>query len=84
MCLAVPGRIIDVEGAEAWARSGRVAFGEIVRRVNLACVPAAGVGDYVLVHAGLAISIVDEQEAQRTLQCLRELDSVRAGEGPTA
>lgn len=76
MCLAVPGRILDVaEGdGEALAREGRVSFGGVVKRVNLAFVPEAGVGDYVIVHVGFAISRLDRAEAERALAELRALD----------
>lgn len=64
MCLAVPGLILSVEG-EDLARSGQVRFGEIKRRVNLTFTPEARVGDYVIVHVGCAISIIDADEAQQ-------------------
>lgn len=73
MCLAVPGRILSVVGEDPLQRLGRVTFGGIVKEVNLACVPEARVGDYVIVHVGLAISTVDEEEARRTLDFLREM-----------
>lgn len=81
MCLAIPGQLLSIEeDAEAaplaagLMRQGRVAFGGIVKRANLAYVPAAQVGDYVLVHAGLAIAVVDEQEALRTLAYLAAIE----------
>lgn len=61
MCLAVPGQITNIEGDDPLLRSARVSFDGVVRVVSLACVPEAQVGDYVLVHAGLAIRVVDEQ-----------------------
>jgi hydrogenase expression/formation protein HypC len=72
MCLGVPGQIVSVEEAEL--RFGVVAFGGIKKRVCLACVPEAGVGDYVVVHVGFAISRIDEQEARKTLALLSEMD----------
>jgi hydrogenase expression/formation protein HypC len=75
MCLAVPGRILEVHGEEPEARAGRVSFGGIVKEVNLAFVPEARVGDYVLVHVGFAISRIDEVEAARIFAYLREIDS---------
>jgi hydrogenase expression/formation protein HypC len=72
MCLAVPGMIESVEGAE-FARTGKVNFGGVVREVNLACVPEAGVGDYVVVHVGVAISKVDKEEAEQVLEYLRQM-----------
>lgn len=72
MCLAVPGKIISTSG-EDFARTGRVNFGGIVKEVNLAYVPEAKIDDYVLVHVGFAISTIDEQEANRVFQYLKEL-----------
>ncbi len=63
MCLAVPGQIASIEANDPVLRSGRVNFGGIFKVVNLSCVPDAQIGDYVLVHAGMAISTVDESEA---------------------
>lgn len=71
MCLGIPGRVLSV--VEGDLRSGRVAFGGIVKEVCLAYVPEAGVGDYVIVHAGFAISRVDEAEARRVFAYLEEL-----------
>lgn len=72
MCLAVPGRIQTITGADEM-RSGRVSFAGVVKEVNLAYVPEANEGDYVLVHAGFAISVVDEAEAAQTLEYLRQI-----------
>jgi hydrogenase expression/formation protein HypC len=77
MCLAVPGKVVSVSGDEPLLRTGKVSFGGIVKEVNLACVPEAGVGDYVLVHVGLAISKVDEREAQRVFEYLEQMDELR-------
>jgi hydrogenase expression/formation protein HypC len=74
MCLAVPGQVLSIEGEDALTRQGRVAFGGIVKHVNLAYVPEAMVGDYVLVHAGFAITTIDAEEASRTLAYLAEID----------
>jgi hydrogenase expression/formation protein HypC len=73
MCLAVPGKILSIDAATPRLRTGRVSFGGIVKEVNLACVPEARVGDYVLVHVGFAISKLDETEAERVFAYLREL-----------
>jgi len=72
MCLAVPGKILSIEG-EDFARSARVSFGGIVRDVSLAYVPEAELGDYVIVHVGMAISLLDEAEANRTFEYLRQM-----------
>jgi hydrogenase expression/formation protein HypC len=76
MCLAVPGKIISICAAEPLMRTGRVRFGGIVKEVNLAYVPEAHVGDYVLVHVGFAISTLDETEAQEVFEYLRQIDEL--------
>ena len=73
MCLAVPGQILSVEGSESVFRSGRVSFGGVIREVNLAYTPDARVGDYVIVHAGFAISVIDEREANEIFHHLERL-----------
>jgi hydrogenase expression/formation protein HypC len=77
MCLAIPGRIVTITDDGPLTRRGRVDFSGIVREVNLAFVPEAGVGDYVIVHVGVALSVVDEREAERVFEYLREIDEVR-------
>ena len=72
MCLAVPGKIETIDAADATFRTGRVNFGGIVKSVNLAYVPEAKIGDYVVVHVGFALSIVDEKEAELVFSYLRE------------
>lgn len=76
MCLAVPGRILSTSGDDPLLRVGRVDFGGLVKEVNLAYVPEAAVGDHVLVHVGFAISVLDEAEAARTFEHLRELGAL--------
>lgn len=75
MCLAVPGKVLSVAG-EDLQRSGRVSFGGVVKEVNLAYVPEAKVGDYVVVHVGFALSIVDEAEANQTFEYLRQMEEL--------
>jgi hydrogenase expression/formation protein HypC len=70
MCLAIPGKILDTEEI-AGIRVGRVQFGGITRKAYLDYVPDAGVGDYVMVHVGFAISKVDRDEAARTYESMR-------------
>lgn len=72
MCLAVPGKVLSVQGNDL-LRTGRVSFGGVVKEVNLAYAPDADVGDYVIVHVGFAISKVDEAEAQRVFEYLKEM-----------
>ncbi|MHC5109966.1 MAG: HypC/HybG/HupF family hydrogenase formation chaperone [Planctomycetota bacterium] len=75
MCLAVPGQILSVtDEDDALLRLGRVDFGGIVKDVSLACVPGVQVGQYVLVHVGMAISVVDEVEAKRVFEYLDQID----------
>ena len=76
MCLAVPGKIMTIEEGDPLLRRGRVNFGGIVKDVNLGYVPEAKVGDYVIVHVGFAISTVDEEEAERVFEYLREMDEL--------
>lgn len=73
MCLAVPGKILSIVGNDPMTRTGRVSFGGIVKEVNLAYVPEAKIGNYVMVHVGFAISIVDEAEADSMFEYLREM-----------
>lgn len=84
MCLAVPGKVIDIQGDDPLLRSARVSFAGVVKNVSLACAPEARPGDYVLVHVGVAISIVDQKEAEETYAYLRqmgELDGLEAAPG---
>jgi hydrogenase expression/formation protein HypC len=73
MCLAVPGKIMNIEGTDPLYRIGKVNFGGVVKNINLAYVPEAKIGDYVLVHVGFAISIIDEAEAQQVFEYLRQM-----------
>jgi hydrogenase expression/formation protein HypC len=79
MCLAVPGKILDTR-EENGSRLGRVQFGGITRLVQLDFVPEAGVGDYVIVHVGFALSKVNAEEAERTYQLLEEIGMLDAEE----
>ena len=72
MCLGIPGKVLTVE--EGPLRLGRVAFGDVVKEVSLAFVPEAGLGDYVVVHAGTAIEVIDEEAALRVFEIFRDLD----------
>ena len=73
MCLAVPGRLLSVAGEAPLTRIGRVDFGGIVKEINLAFVPDAQVGEYVLVHIGFALTVIDESEAAQVFEHLREM-----------
>lgn len=73
MCLAVPGRVLSVEGEDPAFRQGRVDFSGIRKCINFAYTPEVKVGDYVLVHVGFALQVIDEAEAQRSLATFEEL-----------
>lgn len=76
MCLAVPGKIISIsEHEDPLMRTGKVSFGGVIKIVSLAYVPDAKVDDYVIVHVGFALSILDPQEAERTLSYLHQMQS---------
>lgn len=77
MCLAVPGKILSITG-EDLLRMARVSFGGTVKEVNLAYVPEAQVGDFVLVHIGFAISKIDEDEAKKVFEYLKEMGELEA------
>jgi hydrogenase expression/formation protein HypC len=79
VCLGVPGQILDV--VESPLRMGRVAFGPTVKEISLACVPEAAPGDWVVVHAGLALDQLDEAEARYMLECLEKLEADPAEDG---
>jgi hydrogenase expression/formation protein HypC len=76
MCLGVPGRVLSIEEDSSGLRLGRVSFGGIAKEVCLAYTPEARVGDYVVVHVGFAISRIDEVEAGRVFELLREMDEL--------
>lgn len=72
MCLAIPGKVAEIQQKEG-VRTGRVLFGGIVREACLDFVPEAREGDYVMVHVGFAISVVDKEEAERTYALLESM-----------
>jgi hydrogenase expression/formation protein HypC len=74
VCLAVPGLVVEVTETEPTFAAGLVEFAGVRRNVSFACVPDARPGDYVLVHAGLAISRINAEEAERVLKALEELE----------
>ncbi len=73
MCLGVPGKVLETWDDDTGMKMGRVSFGGIVKEVCLATTPEAGVDDYVVVHVGFAISVLDEEEAQRVFGYLEEM-----------
>jgi hydrogenase expression/formation protein HypC len=82
MCLGIPGQITSITNDELM-RTGKVDFGGVVRDVSLAFVPDAECGDYVIVHAGFAISRLDEEEAMATLDLLTEIGILEESQGVT-
>jgi hydrogenase expression/formation protein HypC len=81
MCLAIPGKVVD-SFDKGGMRMAKVQFGGIVREACLEYVPNTKVGEYVLVHVGFAISKVDEEEARRTYELLKEMDQLTELEAP--
>ena len=82
MCLAVPGQVLTIK--DDTLRTATVSFGGVTKSVSLALVPEAGVGDYVIVHVGFAISTLDEAAARRTLETYADraaFNSLDATEG---
>lgn len=73
MCLAVPGKIVEIAGGEELERMGMVDFSGVRRMVSLAFVPEAQVGDWVIVHTGYALTVLDESEAQSTLSLYEQI-----------
>ncbi len=77
MCLAVPGQVVKID--EDQLRTATVSFGGITKDVSLALVPEAGIGDYVIVHVGFAISKLDEEAARRSLELFEAMRAAQAG-----
>lgn len=78
MCLAVPGLVLSVAGAEPALRTARLSFGGLVKEVSIAFVPDAMPGEYLLVHVGFAIARIGEAEARRVFEYLREAGELEA------
>ena len=76
MCLAIPGKIESISGDDPLTRMGKVNFGGIRKDACLAYVPEAGIGDYVIVHVGFALSRVDEDEAQKVFDYLKQMEEL--------
>lgn len=74
MCLAVPGEIVSIDASDPLHPTGRVDFGGVLRIVSLAYLPEAKIGDWAVVHAGFAISMLDRDEAAASLEAFRSLD----------
>ncbi len=77
MCLAVPGKIIEIYDQNT-LRMGKIDFGGVIREACLEALPDANVGDYTIVHAGFALNLLSEEEAQETLDALNEIADIEA------
>lgn len=76
MCLAVPGEVVEItDSGDPMMRKGKVSFGGVLKQVNLAYVPEAQVGDYVTVHVGFALSVVDQKDAELVFEFLAHQDN---------
>jgi hydrogenase expression/formation protein HypC len=73
MCLGIPGKVLELYESDGM-KMGKVDFGGVVKEACLEYLPEIQVGDYTIVHVGFGISQLDEEEAQRTLEMLREMD----------
>jgi len=78
MCLAVPGKIIAITGDSPLSRVGLIDFSGISKEISLAYLPEAQLNDYVIVHAGFALSIIDQEEAEASLAAFQQLDDFEA------
>ena len=76
MCLGVPGKVVEIMENPVGMTMGRVSFAGIVKEVCLAYTPGVRVSDYVVVHVGFAIATIDEEEAQKVFEYLREMDEL--------
>ena len=76
MCLAIPGKILSMAGDDPLMRTARVDFGGVVKEINLAYTPEAALGDYVLVHVGFAITVIDANEAEKVFEHLERIGEI--------
>lgn len=73
MCLAIPGKVVSISGDDPLTRMGKIDFSGVIKQASLAYVPEVNVGDYVIVHVGFALSKVDETEAQKVFEYLKQI-----------
>jgi hydrogenase expression/formation protein HypC len=76
MCLAIPGKVERITGDDPLTRIGKINFGGIIKEASLAYVPEVKIGDYVIVHVGFALSKVDEDEAQKVFEYLKQMEEL--------
>lgn len=84
MCLAIPGKIESIHGSDPLSRIGRINFGGVIKEANLAYVPEAKPGDYVIVHVGFALSVLNEDEAHKVFEYLKRMDELGELEEPSS
>lgn len=85
MCLSIPGKLIEITAElDETFRTGKVSFDGVVKEVSLTLVPEAKVNDYVLVHVGAAIGVIDEDEAHKTFELLKQLGELNDLDDNTA
>ena len=83
MCLSIPGKLIEITGQlDETFRTGKVSFDGVIKEVSLTLVPEAQVNDYVMVHVGAAISVVNEEEAKKTFELLKQLNELQDLDSP--
>jgi len=73
MCLGIPGKVVSIEGDDPLYKMGKIDFGGIIKEISVAYVPEVEIGQYVIVHAGFAISVIDEDEANQIFEYLKEM-----------
>ncbi len=78
MCLAIPGKVLSISGDDPLTRMGKIDFSSVIKQASLAYVPEVTVGDYVIVHVGFALSKVDEAEAQKVFEYLKQMNELGA------
>ena len=76
MCLAVPGKVVSISGDDPLLRKGKVSFGGVIKEVSLAYVPEVKIDDYVIVDVGFALSILDQEAAEKSLAEFREMEAI--------
>ena len=83
MCLSIPGKLIEITAQlDETFRTGKVSFDGVIKEVSLTLVPEARINDYVLVHVGAAIGRIDEEEAKKTFELLKQLNELQDLEPP--
>jgi len=76
MCLAVPGKVISIRGEDRMNKMAKVDFSGIIKEVNVSFTPEVKEGDYVIVHTGFALSVLDKEEAEKTFRYLKEIGEI--------